>query len=99
MSPAAPTSVKRSWLARLLQQRSIQIALFVWLAASLAIFPLAGLKNPLNRPDFARQSLAAQVITPLVGLIITLIQIAITYLLTRRRVIPDMAARAPAAAI
>ena len=91
--------VKRNWLARLLRERSVQIAVFLWVVASLAIFPLSGPNRPLNRPDLANLSIRFQVIAPIIGLAFTFLEMGITYFLTRRRSIPDMASRAPVAAI
>jgi hypothetical protein len=88
-----------SWFANLLRQRSVQVAVVLWVAASFAVFPLSGAKFPLNRPLLAKLPLAAQVIVPLVGLAFVFVQMAVTYFLTRRRAIPDMASRAPDSAV
>jgi hypothetical protein len=95
--PTSPRSTP--WLISVLRQRSAQIALLLWLAASFAVFPLSGGKLPLNRPLLNRLPLLAQVIAPVVVLLIVFVEMAITYFLTRRRVLPDMAARAPERAI
>src|SRR6202158_2705556 len=91
-----PTSPRSShWLIGLLRQRSVQIAILLWLAASLAVFPVSGGKLPFNRPLLNRLPLLAQVIAPFIVLIVVFVEMAITYFLTRRRILPDMAARAP----
>jgi hypothetical protein len=89
-----------SWLTRLLRERSVQIAIAVWIAASLAVFPLcADGTFPLNRPALAKLSLRFQVIVPIVGAAFVFLQMGIAYLLTRRRTVPNMANRAPAEAV
>ncbi|HXN53749.1 MAG TPA: hypothetical protein VN943_17590 [Candidatus Acidoferrum sp.] len=91
-----PTSPRSShWLIGLLRQRSVQIAILLWLAASLAVFPVSGGKLPFNRPLLNSLPLLAQVIAPFIVLIVVFVEMAITYFLTRRRILPDMAARAP----
>src|SRR6266849_9061605 len=91
VTPAQP----RSSFSRLLRQRSVQIVILLWLASSLAVFPLSPDKLPLNRPLLNNLPLVAQVIAPVVVLLIVFVEMAITYFLTRRRVLPDVAARAP----
>jgi hypothetical protein len=83
----------------MLRERSFQIALLLWVAASFAVFPLSGGKLPLNRPAMANLSLAYQVIASTVVLAVMLLQMGVVYLLTRRRTVPDMASRAPDAAV
>lgn len=89
----------QSWFVNMLRARSFQIALFLWVAASFAVFPLSGGKLPLNRPALASLSITYQVIASTVALAFALFQITIVYFLTRRRTIPDMAARSPDAAL
>lgn len=88
-----------SWFTRLLRERSVQIAIVVWVAASLAVFPLSGARFPLLRPVLANLPVAGQVIVPFVGLLFVFMQMTAAYFLTRRRTVPDMAARAPAASL
>ena len=83
----------------MLRERSFQIAFVLWVAASFAVFPLSGGKLPLNRPALANFSVTFQVVASTVALAFTLFQMAIVYFLTRRRTIPDMAGRAPAATV
>jgi hypothetical protein len=79
----------------LLRERSVQLAVVLWVAASFAVFPLSGAKFPLNRPALANLPLRFQVIAPIVVLAFVFLQMTVTYFLTRRRTIPDMASRAP----
>src|ERR1700682_4211336 len=95
-----PTSPRSShWLIGLLRPPPVQIAILLWLAASLAVFPVSGGKLPFNRPLLNSLPLLAQIIAPFIVLIIVFVEMAITYVLTRRRILPDMAARAPERAV
>jgi hypothetical protein len=88
------------WLWRLLRERSVQIAIAFWVVASFAVLQLcADGKFPLNRPALASLSLRFQVIAPIIGAAFVFLQMAVVYLLTRRRTVPDMAGRAPAEAV
>jgi hypothetical protein len=82
-----------------LRHRSVQLAILLWLAASFSVIPLSGGSLPFNRPLLNRLPLLAQLIAPIVVLVIVFIEMAITYFLTRRRTLPDMAARAPERAL
>lgn len=93
------TGQGKSWFANMLRERSFQIALLLWVAASFAVFPLSGGKLLLNRPAMANLSLAYQVIASTVVLAVMFLQMGVVYLLTRRRTVPDMASRAPDAAV
>jgi hypothetical protein len=95
-------AAKTSSLTNLARQRSVQVATAVWVGCSLAVFPLSGLsggKLPFNRPMLAGVPTAAQVLTCTFQLLFVFLLMALTWLLTRRRQIPDMAGRAPAAGI
>jgi len=83
----------------MLRERSFQIALVLWVAASFAVFPLSGGRLPFNRPAMANFSVGFQVIAATVVLALMFLQMGVVYLLTRRRTIPDMASRAPADAL
>ncbi|HEV3374828.1 MAG TPA: hypothetical protein VG051_03935 [Candidatus Acidoferrum sp.] len=85
----------RSWFTNMLRERSFLVALALWVAASLSVFPLSGGKLPLNRPALANFSVAFQVIASTVALAFTLFQMTVVYFLTRRRTVPDMAGRSP----
>jgi hypothetical protein len=93
------TAQGKSWFANMLRARSFQIALFLWVAASFAVFPLSGGKLPLNRPALTNFSVTFQVIASTVALAFTLVQMTVVYFLTRRRMVPDMAGRAPDVAV
>jgi hypothetical protein len=85
----------RSWFVNLLRERSVQIALLLWVACSAAIFPLSHGTLPFNQPRLAGTPFQARVYGTIFGWLFALIFIAVTYALTRRRAIPDMASRAP----
>ena len=88
-----------NWFTRPLRERSVQIAIVFWIAASFAIVPLSGEKSPLYRPVLANVPIAAQVIIPSVGLLLVFVQMTVTYFLTRRRTVPDMIYGVPAAPV
>src|SRR5467141_3574652 len=97
--PMPTTTRSAPRLIQLLRQRGVQIVILLWLAASFAVFPLSAGKLPLNRPLLNNLPLVAQVIAPVIVLLIVFVEMAITYFLTRHRTLPDMAARAPEPAV
>jgi hypothetical protein len=76
--------------------RSVQIAVILWLVANVAVLMLAGGFLPFDRPALAGMSFNQQVALPSLGLIEIFVLMAVVYVLTSRRKIPDLAARAPA---
>jgi hypothetical protein len=88
-----------NWFTRLLRERSVQLAIAFWIAASSAIVPLSGAKSPLNRPRLGNVPAIAEAIGPLVVLAFIFVQMTVTYFLTRRRTVPNMADRAAAASV
>jgi hypothetical protein len=88
------------WLAHLLRERSVKIFISLWVVASVAVllFCRDGV-FPLNRPALASLSLGLQVVVPIALLAFVLLQMGVTYFLTRYREAPNMAERAPAAPI
>lgn len=85
------------WFVGVLRQRSVQIALGVWVAFIVAIYSLSHGTLPFNRPAVAGLSFRAQVVAAQFGFLWAFLFIWVTYLVTRRRTPPDMASRAPAA--
>ena len=85
----------RPWFVRLLRERSLLIAIALWIACCYVVFPLSGGALPFNRPSMADFPLTKQVIVANVVLAALLILIVVIYFLTRRRAIPDQGARAP----
>jgi hypothetical protein len=88
-----------SWFTCLLRERSVQIALGLWIACVVAIFPLSGGTLPFNRPVMAGWSAPAQVVASMATMVIIFLLMGVTYFLTLRRAVPDMASRAPEIAI
>jgi hypothetical protein len=74
---------------------AVQVAAGVWIAANVAVILLAGGFLPFDRPAVAHMPFVQQVALPTFGLVEIFVLMAIVYLLTGRRVIPDLAARAP----
>src|SRR4051794_21613288 len=67
----------------------------VWLVLTALVLLLARGRLPFDRPALAGFPFAAQVAAPTIGLIEVFLLMGMVWLLTRRREIPDMAARAP----
>jgi hypothetical protein len=80
---------------RFLPPRSVQIALIAWIAAYSAVLLLADGHLPFDRPALAKIPFALQVAAPTITMIEVFVLIGAVYWLTRRRTIPDIAARAP----
>jgi hypothetical protein len=88
------------WLSRMARERSVQFFVALWVVGTGALYFLcAGRAFPLNRPALAGAPVAIQVLLPVAFLAFVLMQMGVVRFLTRRRTIPDVAARAPAAAV
>jgi hypothetical protein len=72
-----------------------QIAALLWIAAYLVILVLADGRLPFDRPALAGVPFAIQLAAPTLTMVEIFLLMGIVYGLTRRRVIPDIAARAP----
>jgi hypothetical protein len=83
-------------LRRLILHPAVQIAVVVWIAAHCIVLLLAGGRLPFDRPALAGVPFAIQVAAPTIGMIQIFLLMGVVYWLTRKRVIPDIAARAPA---
>lgn len=68
----------------------------VWIALNAAALTLSGGVLPFDRPALAALPFSAQMAFPTVGLLEIFVLMAVVYALTRKRAIPDIAARAPA---
>ena len=102
--PAAePSGVSRpatappvaSVLRAVLHHRGVQTAVALWIAGYVAVLWLAQGSLPFDRPAIAKLPFALQVAAPTITLIEIFVLMGLAFLLTRRRVIPDMAARVP----
>lgn len=89
-----PTHHARSWFVRLLAEPGVRITVIAWLAANLAVVLLARGHLPFHRPAL-HVPFVTQLLSPNVAMLEVLALIAVTFALTRKRVIPDVAARAP----
>jgi hypothetical protein len=85
----------RSWFIDLLRERSFWIAVVIWAGCAAAISPLSHGTLPFHRPVFRGVAYGPQVQLAVFGWLYALVFMGVTYVLTRRRVIPDMGARAP----
>src|SRR5580704_13565347 len=70
-------------------------AVVVWIALNLAAIALSGGVLPFDRPALKALPFVSQMAFPTAGLVEIFVLMAVVYLLTMRRAIPDMAARAP----
>ncbi len=50
-SPSQEPAPAGNWFPRLLRERSVQIALLLWIAASFAVFPLSGISPCRDAPS------------------------------------------------
>jgi hypothetical protein len=75
--------------------RAVQVAVALWIVANVAVVLLAGGSLPFDRPALADMPFALQLAVPSLGLIEIFVLMAVVYLLTAQREIPDLAARAP----
>src|SRR5215203_5591683 len=83
--------------ARFLFLRSVQVVAGFWVLATIAVFLIVGDGElPFGeRPSLEGVLLAGEVVSGWANLGVALILIGVTYLLTKSRAVPDMAARAP----
>jgi len=84
-----------SKLSYVVRQRSFQIALVLWIAISVVAVLLGGNTMPLPIGPHPGAPLA-QVISSWIALVFLLLEVWLVAFITRRRVVPDLAARAPA---
>jgi hypothetical protein len=89
-----------SGLRSVARQRSIWIALLLWMGLCVAYVGLCHGKDPLNfTAKVLEQPPAVQVISSSIALVFFVLEIGLVCLLTRRRAWPDLAQRAPERAI
>lgn len=75
---------------------AILVAIVVWVCAHIAVVALSGGFLPFDRPALSAMPFAIQLAAPSVGMIEIFVLMAIVYWITRRRIPPDIASRAPA---
>lgn len=82
-------------LRAIVNHRGVQIAAGLWILSYAVVIWLAQGSLPFNRPAVNQLPFAVQLAAPSVTLIEIFALMAVTFFLTRQRVIPDMAARTP----
>jgi hypothetical protein len=102
MNVPAPPALAPSLLSRprrlvrnVFRRPAVLVAATLWIVANVAVVFLADGRLPFDRPALAGVPFAQQVALPSMGLIEVFVLMTVVYFLTRRRVIPDIAARAP----
>jgi hypothetical protein len=93
--PGVPAATLGRLFGDVLGHRGVQIAIGLWLLAYGAVLWLAHGALPFNRPAVANLPFAVQLAAPSLTMIEIFVLMALTFWITRRRVIPDLAARAP----
>lgn len=96
-SPSSRTRFRNS-LAGILTQRSVQLAIALWLAGTIFAVVMARGSLPFDRPLLSGESTVQQVIGGYIGLLEILVLFTVVIGLTRNRTIPNIAARVPAVA-
>ncbi|HTF79482.1 MAG TPA: hypothetical protein VK620_35130, partial [Bradyrhizobium sp.] len=84
---------------RLIRQPAAQIAIAAWIVVHGVVLLIAGGRLPFDRPALAGIPFGLQVAAPTIGMIEVFFLMAVVYWLTRKRVIADIAARAPLRAV
>ena len=88
---------RASWPVSLLTQRSVQIIIAAWILAILIGYLLGKDGIPVDRPNAEGNPVIVQlVIVPVITLVVYFsVFMGVTYLVTRRRELPDLLSRAP----
>jgi hypothetical protein len=84
-----------SVLRGIVSHRGVQVAAALWVVGSFIVVWLAHGSLPFDRPAVARLPFAAQMAAPTIGMIEIFVLMLIAFLVTRRRVVADIAGRAP----
>jgi hypothetical protein len=95
MTEAAAAGSLRRVLHEVWRHRGVRTAAVLWVTAYLVVLCLAHGSLPFDRPAVAQFPFAVQLAAPSIGLVEVLLLMVLTFLVTRNRIIPDMAARAP----
>jgi hypothetical protein len=82
-------------LRAIVTHRGVQAAVILWLGAYLAVLWIAHGTLPFDRPAIVRLPFSLQLAAPSFTLIEIFVLMGLVFFLTRKRSIPDMAARAP----
>jgi hypothetical protein len=92
---AEATASLGSVLQSIVSHRGVQTAVALWVFGYAVVLWLADGSLPFDRPAVAKLPFALQMAAPSITLIEVCVLMVLVFLLTRRRFIPDMAARAP----
>src|ERR1022692_1649499 len=92
---AASTPSLGSVLRTVFSHRGVQTAVALWVVGYVVVLWVAHGSLPFDRPAVAQLPFALQMAAPTIGLFEIFVLMVLTFLLTRKRAIPDMAARAP----
>jgi hypothetical protein len=87
------------WPARLLRSRSVQLALAAWVLANVVLLVLARGQLPFHASSLARPPAITAVLHADAMFIEVFALMAVVVWLTRHRMVPDVASRAPARAV
>jgi hypothetical protein len=79
----------------IVMHRGVQATVTLWIVGYLLVFWIAGASLPFDRPAVAALPFALQLAAPSITLIEILVLMALVFPLTRGRVVPDIASRAP----
>jgi hypothetical protein len=82
-------------LRAIVSHRGVHAVAALWIASYVIVLWLAHGSLPFDRPAVAQLPFAFQVAAPSIGLIEVAVLMALAFFLTRKRSVPDMAARAP----
>jgi hypothetical protein len=82
-------------LRAIVRHRGVQATITLWVIGYVLVVLIAGGSLPFDRPAVAALPFALQLAAPSITLIEILVLMGLVFLLTRRRVIPDIASRAP----
>jgi len=94
-SPAAAMPSLRVTLRDIVRHRGVQLSLVLWVVCYVAVLLLAHGSLPFDRPAVAQRPFAVQLAAPTIGMLQIFVLMALAFIITRKRVVPDMAARAP----
>lgn len=84
-----------SVLRAVVNHRGVRIAVASWVVGYLVVLWLAHGSLPFDRPAVDHLPFAVQLAQPVIGMIEIFALMVLAFLLTRKRFIPDIAARAP----
>lgn len=93
--PEAQPRPARRGLAAPLRQRSVHLAALGWLAANAVVLAVAGDALPFDWPTAAARTPVGRLVDANLVLVEVLLLTALTYWLTRKRALPNLADRAP----